>query len=164
LSQDEVHFAEGDYVVIKNLDREGIIIEKNEKKKQCQIQIDHLKLTIPFRDIQKINKPGSMEVKIEPATCLSHYPSHKDRLEKKAKFRHEISIRQMNVGDAQIRLEKYLDDAFLLNVSPVYIVHGKGKGILRQQVARLLDQLSYVKSYRYGEVYEGGDGVTVVYF
>jgi len=164
LSQDEVHFAEGDYVVIKNLDREGIIIEKNEKKKQCQIQVDHLKLTIPFRDIQKINKPGSREVKIESATCLSHYPSHKDRLEKKAKFRHEISIRQMNVRDAQIRLEKYLDDAFLLNVSPVYIVHGKGKGILRQQVARLLDQLSYVKSYRYGEVYEGGDGVTVVYF
>jgi len=162
--EEEAHFAEGDYVVIKSLDREGIIIEKNEKKKQCQIQVDHLKLTIPFRDIQKINKPGSREVKIEPATYISHYPSHKDRLEKKAKFSHEISIRQMNVRDAQIRLEKYLDDAFLLNVSPVYIVHGKGKGILREQVARLLDQLSYVKSYRYGEAYEGGDGVTVVYF
>ncbi len=70
----------------------------------------------------------------------------------------------MTVRDAQIRLEKYLDDAFLLNVSPVYIIHGKGKGILRENVAQLLSQLSYVKSYRYGDSREGGEGVTIVYF
>ena len=70
----------------------------------------------------------------------------------------------MTVNDAKIKLEKYLDDAFLLNVSPVYIIHGKGKGILRSYVNQLLNQLSYVKSYRYGELYEGGEGVTVVYF
>jgi len=70
----------------------------------------------------------------------------------------------MNTEDAQIRLEKYLDDAFLLNISPVYIIHGRGKGILREKVACLLEQLVYVKSYRYGKAHEGGDGVTVVYF
>ena len=70
----------------------------------------------------------------------------------------------MTVDEVKIRLEKYLDDAFLLNVSPVYVIHGKGKGILRNYVAQLLDNLSYVSSYRCGEPYEGGEGVTVVYF
>jgi len=70
----------------------------------------------------------------------------------------------MTVGDAQIMVEKYLDDAFLLNVSPVYIIHGKGKGILRENVSQILSKMPYVKSYRYGEPREGGEGVTVVYF
>ena len=164
ISKEEGHFAEGDYVIIKSLGREGIIIGKNEKKQQCQIQVDYLKLTVPFSDIQKNNKHGSQKVKIAENTNKADYASYKDRMEKKARFSHEINIRQMNAGDAQIKLEKYLDDAFLLNISPVYIIHGKGKGILREKVSRLLGHLSYVKSYRHGETYEGGDGVTVVYF
>ncbi|MDD4363879.1 MAG: Smr/MutS family protein, partial [Atribacterota bacterium] len=90
--------------------------------------------------------------------------SQKDRLEKKAKFSNEIHVRHMTAAEAQTVLEKYLDDAFLLNVSPVYIVHGKGKGILRERVALLLRELNYVKSYRRGDYHEGGEGVTVVYF
>ncbi len=162
--EQEGHFAEGDHVIIKSLGREGIIIEKNEKKQQCLIQVDYIKLTVPLSDIQKSNKSGPQKVKIAEKTRISNYESYKDRMEKKAGFGNEINIRQMNGSDAQIRLEKYLDDAFLLNISPVYIIHGKGKGILREKVAHLLDRLSYVKSYRHGETYEGGDGVTVVYF
>jgi DNA mismatch repair protein MutS2 len=87
-----------------------------------------------------------------------------DRIEKKASFKNEIDVRHMNAADVAIRVGKYLDDALLLNISPVYIIHGKGKGILRKTVAQLLEKLKYIKTYRYGETYEGGDGVTVVYF
>ncbi len=163
----ESHITEGDYVVIKSLNKQGMVIGENKKKKQYQIQLDHLKLTIPFTDVKKINK-NEYEIKktnnVEAAYVSTYYSSHTDRLNKKAHFKHEINIRQMSAADAQIRLEKYLDDAFLLNISPVYIIHGKGKGILREKVAHLLDQLAYVKSYRYGKPHEGGDGVTVVYF
>ncbi len=167
LPQEDVgHIDEGDYVLVKSLDRKGVVISKNIKKQQYKIQVEHLKLTIPFVDIQKIGKDElPKEAKNdETVYTSSNYLAHSDRLEKKAKFKHEINIRQMNTEDAQIRLEKYLDDAFLLNISPVYIIHGRGKGILREKVACLLEQLVYVKSYRYGKANEGGDGVTVVYF
>jgi len=160
----EEQFNEGDFVLIKSLNREGIIIEKNKKKNQYLIQINRLKLTIPFDDIKRVNKTQMKKVNSDKKDYLSNYPLQTNRLEKKSKFSHKINIRQMNARDAQIRLEKYLDDAFLLNVSPVYIIHGKGKGILRENVAQLLNQLSYVKSYRYGDPREGGEGVTIVYF
>ncbi len=163
--KDEIQVQEGDRVIIKNLNKKGVVIEKNEKRKQCQVQVDYLKLTVPFSDIQIVNsKPVFREKGLVSITKESLFQSSSDRLEKKAQFNHEINIRQMNARDSQIRLEKYLDDAFMLNVSPVYIIHGKGRGILRATVTSLLDKLSYVKSYRSGNNQEGGDGVTVVYF
>lgn len=154
----------GDVVLIKSLNMEGIVIENNHKKEQCLIQVNQIKMNIPFDDIEKINKKISNEERYIETHNFSISSYDKNRLEKKAEFKNEINIRQMTVNDAKIKLEKYLDDAFLLNVSPVYIIHGKGKGILRSYVNQLLNQLSYVKSYRYGELYEGGEGVTVVYF
>lgn len=161
----EEDIVEGDYVMVKSIDRKGIIIGKNEKKKQYKVQVDYLKLTIPYNDIQKIVQdtlPKKEEINKKGYKSYGSLPENE--LEKKARFKREIDIRQLNTQDAMMKLEKYLDDAFLLNISPVYIIHGKGKGVLRKKVTNLLHQLSYVRSYRFGEAYEGGDGVTVVDF
>ncbi len=163
--KEEKSISEGDYVLIKSLNREGVVIEKNQKKNHCLVQVNHLKLTVPFDDIQKAKKTDTKKDNRDKTFAgISNYQFQRDRFEKKAKFSNEINIRQMTVREAQIRIEKYLDDAFLLNVSPVYIIHGKGKGILRENVSQILSNLPYVKSYRYGEPREGGEGVTIVYF
>ena len=60
--------------------------------------------------------------------------------------------------------QKYLDDGYLLGVSPVYVIHGRGKGVLREEVKKLLDRTPNIKSFRSGDASEGGIGVTVVYF
>jgi len=161
----EKNISTGDHVFIKSLNKEGVVIEKNQKKNSCLVQVNYLKLTLPFNDLQKIKKEVTKKDK-ESKSFLSNsnYQFQKDRIDKKAKFSNEMNIRQMTAREAQIRVEKYLDDAFLLNVSPVYIIHGKGKGILRENVAQMLSQLPYIKTYRYGEPHEGGEGVTVVYF
>jgi len=165
LFKEDKSISEGDYVFIKSLNREGVVFEKYQKKNQYLVQVNHLKLTVPFDDIQKVNKTDTkIGDKGKTFSSISQYQFQRDRIEKKAKFSNEINIRQMTVRDAQIRVEKYLDDAFLLNVSPVYIIHGKGKGILRENVSQMLNNLPYVKSYRFGEPSEGGEGVTVVYF
>jgi DNA mismatch repair protein MutS2 len=44
------------------------------------------------------------------------------------------------------------------------IIHGKGTGALRQEVARVLDNDSRVRTHRPGGFQEGGSGVTVVEF
>lgn len=157
-------FEKGDQVRLKSLDKEGIILDKNEKKQQYTVQVSNLKLKVAAEALEKISKSDSKQKEKERYDELTPLSLEGDIVGKKAAFKNEISIRNMNVSEAQVRLEKYLDDAFLLNISPVYIIHGKGKGILRKAVIQLLKKLKYIKTYRIGETYEGGDGVTVVYF
>ncbi len=159
------HFQEGDNIILKSMQKEGVILEKNEKRQQYLVQIGNIKLRVSNKDILK--KPKAeivLKANEEMNTSEQNLLIKEDNVTKKAHFKNEIDIRHMSTIDANIKLEKYLDDALLLNISPVYIIHGKGKGILRKSVAQLLNNLEYVKNYRYGEAYEGGDGVTVVYF
>ena len=155
---------EGDYIIIKSLGKDGVIVEKNDKKNQYTVQVGNIKLKVSGDDIQKLYQGDLAEREKEDIFSEQAFVIQEDRIEKKASFKNEIDVRHMNAADAEIRVEKYLDDALLLNISPVYIIHGKGKGILRKTVAQLLEKLKYIKTFRYGETYEGGDGVTVVYF
>lgn len=68
----------------------------------------------------------------------------------------------MNTEDAVYKLDKYLDDANLSNISPVFVIHGHGTGVLRRNVREYLTRSPYVKEIRAGENCEGGDGITVV--
>jgi DNA mismatch repair protein MutS2 len=75
----------------------------------------------------------------------------------------ELDMRGQRVEEALLRLDKYLDDAFLGGLPFVRIIHGKGTGTLRQAVQQRLRSHPLVKSQRTGEDGEGGTGVTIVY-
>ena len=47
-------------------------------------------------------------------------------------------------------------------ISPLMIIHGHGTGAVKSAVREYLSKSTYAKSFRRGEIYEGGDGVTVV--
>ena len=74
----------------------------------------------------------------------------------------ELHIRGMRADEAAISVEEFLDRALRNGADSVRIVHGKGRGVLRQSVQETLDRNSLVKSYRYADHREGGIGVTVV--
>ena len=71
-------------------------------------------------------------------------------------------LRQLTVDDALLKLDKYLNDAFMAGLYQVRVIHGKGTGTLRQAVQEQLSQHPLVKSYRLGDYGEGGAGVTIV--
>jgi DNA mismatch repair protein MutS2 len=75
----------------------------------------------------------------------------------------ELDMRGQRVEEALLRLDKYLDDAFLGGLPFVRIIHGKGTGTLRQAVQQRLRSHPLVKSQRLGEDGEGGTGVTIAY-
>ena len=79
-------------------------------------------------------------------------------------FSIECNLIGMRVEEAMIELHKYLDDALLMNVSFVRIIHGHGTGALRKAVWEQLKKNKNIKSYRLGGASEGGSGATVVVF
>ena len=74
----------------------------------------------------------------------------------------EVHLRRLTVDEALLKLDQYLDDAFLAGLYQVRVVHGKGTGTLRQVVRQRLAKHPLVKSYRPGVYGEGGAGVTIV--
>ena len=74
----------------------------------------------------------------------------------------EVYLRHLIVDEALLKLDKYLNDAFMAGLYQIKVVHGKGTGTLRQVVREQLARHSLVKSYRSGGYGEGGNGVTIV--
>ncbi len=74
----------------------------------------------------------------------------------------ELHLRHLTVDEALIKLDKYLDDAFIAGFYQVRIIHGKGTGTLRQTVHKVLAKHPLVESYRLAGYGEGGAGVTIV--
>ena len=73
----------------------------------------------------------------------------------------ELDLRGQTTEEALPRLERYLDDAYLVGLPWVRIIHGKGTGALRAAVRDEFQRHPLVASYEPGKEGEGGDGVTV---
>jgi len=76
----------------------------------------------------------------------------------------ELRLRHLTVDEILPRLDRFLHDSYLAGLSPVRIIHGKGTGMLRETVRRVLGKHPLVKAFRAGDKWEGGEGVTIVDF
>lgn len=73
-----------------------------------------------------------------------------------------LDLRGNRVEEALARLERFLDQAARISAGPLMIIHGHGTGAIKSAVRAYLDTCAYAVSFRPGEFYEGGDGVTIV--
>jgi len=73
-----------------------------------------------------------------------------------------VHLRHLTVDEALLKLDRFLNDAFVAGLHQVSVIHGKGTGTLRQAVREQLAEHPLVKSYRPGGYGEGGAGVTIV--
>ncbi|MEI7500487.1 MAG: Smr/MutS family protein [Bacteroidota bacterium] len=100
----------------------------------------------------------------------SEAPAHRfqsyfnDLHSKLTNFSLTLDLRGKRVDEAHILLQRYIDDAILLSVPEVQILHGKGNGVLRQVTRDYLRSQKEVKSARDAEIELGGTGITVVNF
>jgi DNA mismatch repair protein MutS2 len=82
--------------------------------------------------------------------------------EKKLNFKSEIDVRGMNGEETLAAVTYFIDDAILLSVSRVRILHGTGTGYLRSVIRQYLHTVPEVTDYRDEHVQFGGAGITVV--
>lgn len=84
--------------------------------------------------------------------------------DRRSNFRHDIDVRGMRGDEALNAVMYFIDDAILVGVQQVRILHGKGNGILRQLIRQYLATVPNVVHYRDEHVQFGGAGITVVEF
>ena len=97
---------------------------------------------------------------------LQSYSISKDTREaidsRKLKFKQDIDVRGMRGDEALNAITYFIDDAILLGVSRIRILHGKGNGILRQIIRQYLGTVPNVTHFADEHVQFGGAGITVV--
>ena len=84
--------------------------------------------------------------------------------ERKLNFSTELDVRGERLNDAVEKVTRYIDDAVMVGVSSVRIIHGKGTGVLRDELQKLIRTIPGVASVRDEHIQFGGTGVTIVNF
>ncbi len=77
-------------------------------------------------------------------------------------FKQDLDLRGMRGDEALQAVQYFIDDAILMGMPRVRILHGKGNGILRQLIRQYLSSEPNVTAYRDEHVQFGGAGITVI--
>jgi DNA mismatch repair protein MutS2 len=130
--------------------------------------MDKDSITVSFNSINlrttrdKVRKISHTQQKKIGKSAQKDLYSSLDLSKKVENFKLQLDIRGMRAADALEEVEEYLDNALLLSIHQVSILHGKGNGILRLVVRDYLSKNKEVKSFQDEHVERGGHGITVV--
>ena len=147
-------FKVGDVVSVIGQETSGTIQKLNGK--QAEVIFGSLK-SIISTDKLKPEKHGSQVSYKKKVRKLGI-----DVSRKMADFSHDLSIRGMRADEAMVRVESFLDEALLIGVDQVRIVHGKGHGVLREIVRNISKEHPRVASIQDEHADRGGAGISVV--
>lgn len=141
--------GEGSLVRVTSLAVTGRITQV--KGDEAEVLVGNIKLRRPLSDLEVIEtSPIKLPQNVHVNISLK-------QLEK-----NEINVVGRKVDEAVELTDKFLDDAFLAQVSTVRIVHGMGTGALRNAISELLRSHPHVGHYESAQQSEGGRGVTIV--
>ena len=77
-------------------------------------------------------------------------------------FKDEIDLRGMTGDEAWLAVDKYIDEANIIGIQRVRLIHGKGTGALKKALWQFLKGDKRIASFRIGQYGEGDGGVTIV--
>lgn len=146
----------GDKVKIKGQDAKGEIIEIKGNSLILGFGLFQTKTSID--KIEKVGNASKQAPKITISTNINNYDIHQKRLN----FRSEIDVRGMRGDEALTQIQEFVEQAIMLNVGQLMILHGKGNGILRKLIREYLHSNKDVKNFSDAHVEMGGSGITII--
>ncbi len=153
----------GEKVILRALGSEGIITSLSES--EAEVQVGPLRIRAKFGEIARKTDDSTADDRPQATkrrkTSEPSSTVHRPLSALAASPGMELDLRGQRAEDALIMLENYLEKAYLVGMPFVRIIHGKGTGVLRQEVRAALKGHEYVVSFEEGHPNEGGDGVTV---
>ncbi|HEY7728429.1 MAG TPA: Smr/MutS family protein [Candidatus Eisenbacteria bacterium] len=144
----------GERVYVPALQAEGVALSDPDADGRVRVRIGAATTVLPLGKLRKLPADGgsAWEARRGPLPSLPEPPDVKT----------EIDVRGYEADDAIAAVERFLEDAHMGGIERARIIHGKGKGILRQRMKDWLQKNQFVKEFRLGEIQEGGTGVTIV--
>lgn len=152
-------FCVGDNVRMRGLTTVGTVEAISGKK-----------ATVIFGDVRTKVKMSRLEhttktpETTQPATFGISKETRQTIDSHKLNFHQDLDVRGMRGDEALNAVQHFIDDAILVGMSRVRILHGKGNGILRQLIRQYLQSVPNVTSCKDEHVQFGGAGITVVDF
>ena len=149
----------GSKVRIAGQEMPGVV--QSVKGRKAQVAFGQILTTV---DCEKLVVVSNAEYKkavkpVMPRTVLSV-----DISSRKLNFRDSVDVRGMRAAEALEVVQDLIDDALMVGVGGVTILHGKGTGALKEEIRRYLRSISEVASATDEHADRGGAGITVVRF
>ncbi|MEO0092515.1 MAG: Smr/MutS family protein [candidate division WOR-3 bacterium] len=146
----------GDQVYSQTFQKTGTVVATNAQK--TKVAFGSIQIELPNGDlVLKEPSPTNNESDAQKVSTLF------DSFLYEPKADNVINIRGMTKEEAMDSLERFLDYAYQSHIPIVSVLHGKGKGILKEMVWDKLKKDPRVEKIRFGEIYEGGMGITKVF-
>jgi DNA mismatch repair protein MutS2 len=143
---EKIPFGIGDRVRITTLGQTGSLVGLDDES--AEVQIGAFRMRVAREELERVE---AAEPRREAAVKVPEVESPGM----------ELHLRGLRADDALVKLEDYLDRAYLAGLPQVRIVHGKGTGALRKLVREALAEHPLVAEVKQVEESEGGEGVTV---
>ena len=144
---------EGDRVYVPALQAEGQVLSLPDHDGRVRVKIGAATTMLPLASLRQETKS---------AVDQSKGDLSRSRVVEIPQVAHEIDVRGYEPDDAIRAVETFLENAVMGGVDRARIIHGKGRGILRERLKRWLRDQPAVKEFQLGELREGGTGVTIV--
>ena len=132
--------------------------------KAVVVAIGNISSKMPLDKVERITSNEFKSAVKETARPVSTIRVDSAISERKLNFSTELDVRGERLNDAVEKVTRYVDDAVMLGVSSVRIIHGKGTGVLRDELQKLIKTIPGVASVRDEHIQFGGTGVTIVTF
>ena len=146
---------------VRMFGQNGVGVVKEIRGKRAQIAFGAILTTVETARLEVISSAEfkRMTRPETPRTVISA-----DISQRRLNFRSSIDIRGERVVEALEQVQTLVDDALMVGVSTVTILHGKGTGALKEEVRRYLRSLPQVASATDDHPDRGGSGITIVTF
>lgn len=155
--QGEVTLKLGDTVCIDDMQVVGEIVALSDT--DATILFDSIKLRTSPDKLRKVSRAEGRKTLRKWQSGIAD-----DLSEKAEKFNLTLDVRGQRAEEALNLVDKYIDEAKLLSIKEVSILHGKGNGILRKLIRERLSHVAGIEHFCDASIETGGTGITRVYF
>ncbi|MBR4055467.1 MAG: Smr/MutS family protein [Rikenellaceae bacterium] len=149
----------GTKVRIKNQDGVGEVQEVKGKK--ATVAFGHILTTVALDRLEAVS---NAEYKRQTRPTTARTVVSVDVSQRKLNFKDNIDVRGMRAVDALEAVQSFIDDAIMVGIGSVSILHGKGTGALKEEIRRYLRTVPDVATAADEHADRGGAGITIVTF
>ena len=151
-------FTSGDTVRIKGLTTVGKV--ESIDGKMATVIFGDMRTKMRMERLEPAKAPTKKE---EPLSAAKVSRTTRETIDnRKLNFKQDLDVRGMRGEEAINAVTYFIDDAILVGMSRVRILHGTGTGALRHIIREYLATIPNVTNYKDEHVQFGGSGITVV--